>query len=236
MSKFYGDESRWDSPAVIWGAIALVCILTIVGNVIVWQVLRDPADASSSPRTSGPSGVGTDQDPASSDSLVDQCEARWHEQVAPIRAAETAIDQWRTHVMAMNDLVAGRISLSQATSFWNRTRIGAMHHIEQFQQAASRFQGTAADCAAHHALSMSGEDAAMGRCMHAIAVGDRLLAAADVAIRTWEHHVHHMEMLRRGEMTPAQATRMWISSWHAGNRQLHRYDVARRQALYVRCP
>jgi hypothetical protein len=246
MSGSYDDESRWDDPVVIWVAIALVCIIALLGNVIVWLVLHDSTDGSNpgTPGTAGASqaethdqsGLGTGGNPAPSKSLVAQCSARWHQEVAPFRAAETAIDQWRTHVTAMNKLVSGTLSITQATNFWNRTRIGAKHHIEQFERATSQFQQNAPDCAPHHAQGMSGEGGAMDRCMRAVTIGDRLLALANVTIRTWEHHVHHMEMLRRGEITAAQAAQMWLSSWRAGSRQLHRYDVVSRQAVYVRCP
>ena len=32
-------------------------------------------------------------------------------------------------------------------------------------------------------------------------------------------------MLRRGEMTPAQATRLWLKTWHRGNRQVRAYHA-----------
>ena len=40
----------------------------------------------------------------------------------------------------MNQLVAGDISVSQATTFWNQTRQGAMHNIMRFEQDRSRYE------------------------------------------------------------------------------------------------
>ena len=71
--------------------------------------------------------------------------------------------------------------------------------------------------------------------MLAAAAGDRLLDAAKTAITTWQQHVHHMEMLRNGQMTAAQATQMWQMSWQAGRAELVKYNRASMQALYLRC-
>jgi hypothetical protein len=71
--------------------------------------------------------------------------------------------------------------------------------------------------------------------MRAAVAGDRVLAAADTAITTWQQHVHHMEMLRTGQITATQATQMWQMSWRAGQRQLTEYGHASMQAFYLRC-
>jgi len=167
---------------------------------------------------------------------VDRCIARWHQQVTPLRTAESAIGQWRTHVTAMNELVSGKISLSQAMKFWNQTRVGAKHHIEAFERTASRFHHNAAECSSKAAGQDSADSESLRRCTHAVSVGDRLLAIAEETIHTWKHHVKDMEMLRDGQMTSAQAAQMWTASWQAGNRQLHLYGAASRRAVYVRCP
>jgi hypothetical protein len=37
-----------------------------------------------------------------------------------------------------------------------------------------------------------------------------------------------MDMLRAGEMSPEQATRLWLRSWHQGDRELEAYSRAAR--------
>jgi hypothetical protein len=39
-------------------------------------------------------------------------------------------------------------------------------------------------------------------------------------------HVRDMEMLRDGQLSPAEATRMWLASWQSGMRQLKAYRAA----------
>ena len=43
-------------------------------------------------------------------------------------------------------------------------------------------------------------------------------------VETWLHHIHDMEALRAGRITPKRATAMWIKHWHIGARQLKTYD------------
>ena len=68
-----------------------------------------------------------------------------------------------------------------------------------------------------------------------MAARDRTLHRATVALRTWETHVHHMEMLRDGEMTPQQATELWLQSWRAGDREVQAYREAARAGRGLTC-
>ena len=65
--------------------------------------------------------------------------------------------------------------------------------------------------------------------------GDRVLSAAGTAITTWKQNVHHLEMLREGQMTADQAAQMWQMSWRAGQRELVDFSRATLQTLYLRC-
>jgi hypothetical protein len=55
---------------------------------------------------------------------------------------------------------------------------------------------------------------------------DKELAGASVAITTWETHIHHMEMLRAGQLDPTHALHLWLQNWHAGVAQVAAYDKA----------
>ena len=235
---------------LLWAAIAAVCVLAVMGNLIVWLLVRgSDGDSSDTPAgtdlgrvsAENPSSDRPDSGVPQSDSAVQlamaDCRERWQQQRLPLRAAQSSLRQWRVHVRAMNQLVAGDISLSQATAFWNQTRKGAMHRIMEFEHAESRYSDAAPGCdtnrvqaTADNAFPASSRD-----CMRAAVAGDRVLAAAGNAITTWQHHVHHMEMLRTGQLSAAQASRMWQMSWQAGKRELVEYGRASTRALYLRC-
>jgi hypothetical protein len=63
-----------------------------------------------------------------------------------------------------------------------------------------------------------------------VAARHREIKRAAVALETWRTHVRHMEMLRRGEMSPEVATRMWLTNWREGSRQVDAYRSAARGA------
>ena len=76
---------------------------------------------------------------------------------------------------------------------------------------------------------------AIKSCSNAIAQRAAAIARARVAVGTWEHHVHDMEMLRMGHLTPAQATAAWRKNWKTGEKQLRAYDSAAAKAKRIHC-
>jgi hypothetical protein len=249
MSNYYEDPPRWTDARWVWAAIAAVCAIALLGNLAVWLLLRDSDPTSSSASAETQQGQGqpggasgqdfspetSEQDPDAA-SPVARCQARWQQQRQPLQAAQSSLRQWRVHVQAMNQLVAGDISASQATTFWNQTRMGAMHNIMRFEQDRSRYESKAPECGSGDLDTSEGQATPTDRdCIRAAMAGDRLLSAAGTAITTWKHHVHHMEMLRDGQMTADQAAQMWLMSWRAGQRELVEYSRASMQTLYLRC-
>lgn len=159
------------------------------------------------------------------------CRRVFDAQTRPLRAAAASLAQWKVHVGAMNKLVAGEITLSQATVFWNRTRAGAHRRLARYDEAVRSL--------AHHSGSCERRDApATGSyvsCQKAVDARAAELRVAAVALRTWRHHVRDMDMLRSGMLSPARATRMWIANWHKGAAQLQDYDDAVIAASAARC-
>ena len=236
------DKPRWTETDWLWATIAAVCVAGLLGNVAVWLMLRD-SDGDPTSTSAGVqgghvqlSGSGGHRQQPEVESAVADCRSRWQQQGQPLRAAQSSMHQWRVHIKAMNELVAGNISLAQATTFWNQTR-GAMHRIMRFEQAESRYKSTAPACSTNSVQQADGTAIPVGArdWVRAAVAGDRVLAAAKTAITTWQHHVHDMEMLRNGNLTAAQATQMWQMNWHMGQRQLAEYGHASRHALYLRC-
>jgi len=257
------DDNKvpWTDARMIWAAIAVVCLLAVLGNIVVWGLLHESDGGEQSVRAgqaidggharqgtgpgahdghSGAAGAHHQQDTAETGahdrndegSVASACDERWHQQLSPLRAADEAMSQWTVHITAMNKLVAGRISLAQATTFWNQTREGAIEHIRGFERADRAYKERAPDCPADPSKSLG---PAARQCVRAAGNGDHLITLADTAIHTWAHHVDEMEKLRSGQISPTQATQMWQMMWRAGQRQVTSYQEATQDAVYHRC-
>lgn len=61
----------------------------------------------------------------------------WRAQGEVLERAGRSLEQWRDHIGAMNQLVAGDITLAQTSQFWNSTRRGAASRIAAFEVAES---------------------------------------------------------------------------------------------------
>ena len=216
---------RW----LISAAVALV----LVGVVVSVELVRAHHQGSSqsttvdhradtTPRRT-PAGAGTTA--PSAHSLLVACRSVHDSQAKALSAAARSLAQWRIHVGAMNKLVAGDITLAQATRFWNATRAGAAHRVRQFRSADNRVSRSAR---CHAPNSSSTPSARLSSCLSAVEAAAATLATARRAIRTWAHHIADMEMLRMGQLSPTQAINMWIMNWHKGVRQLARYHAAAR--------
>lgn len=166
-----------------------------------------------------------------STTAVERCREVYAAQDEPLRAAAAALEQWEVHIGAMNKLIVGAITLKQATQFWNRTRVGASGRLEDVAAAGRRFDQRTARC------PQPGRTAAteLDGCYRAVLARNRALRLASVTLRTWAEHVHHMNMLRSGDMTPEQATELWLQSWRQGDRELRDYRAAAGNAQGLSC-
>ncbi len=158
-----------------------------------------------------------------------RCEEVYTAQVRSLTAVGPAMTQWEVHIGAMNKLVVGAISLAQAHEFWNQTREGAARNLAEFGDAHRAFAQRTARCP----MPASRASDALRGCAAVVGARHRELNRAAVALDTWRTHVRHMEMLRRGEMSPEEATRMWLNSWREGSRQVDAYRSAARGAQRV---
>jgi hypothetical protein len=132
----------------------------------------------------------------------------------------------------MNKLVTGVISLRQATKFWNQTRVGARHRVTDFERARAALERHGVDCPSP-AMLPSPSPQKLRACAREVTTDLRVLKAAETAIGTWLRHVHAMEMLRMGKMSPATASRMWLQMWHRGQHEIELYRAAARAAHHV---
>ena len=62
-----------------------------------------------------------------------------------------------------------------------------------------------------------------------------MLSAARPAAGTWLHHIHDMEALMAGEVTPEQALAAWVDKWREGRHEIRVYDRQVEQAQGLAC-
>lgn len=201
--------------AAIIGAVAVTVSLLVA---VAWLDRTQNDEPSSSPPTSNP-GAGRSSAAAEASRQLRSCQAVWRSQSTTMRAADRSLAQWQVHVDAMNQLVAGKISLDQAKAFWSRTRVGAAARVKRFETAAGWYATVAPRCGA----TTAGTSRALSSCRVGVRARDRAIQAGTVAVTTWKHHIMDMEALRAGKITPQHALRMWVMNWHLGVRQLKAY-------------
>ena len=237
MADFSNEEAGSQILIFVIGLL----VGAVVSGVLWWALPEDTeqvapdvsAQVSDGQRASasapGQASEETDptsapQDPAAA--RLDRCEEVYQAQGRPLQAVAPAMSQWELHIGAMNKLVAGAISLPQATQYWNQTRVGARENLQKFTVAQREFDERTARCPAPP--DSQGVPTELRSCIDTLAARSRTLRTAATALQTWRAHAAHMEMLRRGEMSPEEATRLWLRSWHQGNREVRAYHAAAR--------
>jgi hypothetical protein len=255
----FDDEQAPSSPGRIL-VFVLASLLALVLSFVVTRQIFGTADSGAPSRLAGSPSSATGTVPSAATTVTataagrapgagpgseelgeaaETCRLANLRQQAPLSAAEVSLAQFDKHIDAMNLLVAGKISLSVATTFWDETRVKATQNATAFRRADKELAGNAASCPAlDPAVADSapyGEVVAIKSCASAITARSTALARARTAVSTWEHHVHDMEMLRMGHLTPAQATAAWRKNWKAGEKQLAAYEKAAAQATRIPC-
>lgn len=172
--------------------------------------------------------------------MVDSCRLANLRQQADLAAAAVSLEQFQKHIDAMNLLVTGKISLAVARTFWDQTRVMASQNAAAFRAADELLAAT------HSACPEPGPTAACSApvdkveavtaCAKAGMARGAVLARARDAITTWEHHIHDMELLRTGQISPAQATSKWQINWQTGQRQVDAYGATLLVANTLKCP
>lgn len=188
---------------------------------------------SPTPQPAASRTAGTDTARRQASALVGTCRLANLRQEADLGTAAAAMSSWARHIEAMNLLVAGRISLAVATDFWASSRVGASKGIADFRSADRAYALTSSGrCAPMEGPAAAGAGAgatavaAVRECSAALGLGDAALARARPALSAWEHHIHDMDALLAGRITPGQAKARWQHSWRAGNAQLEAYRAS----------
>ncbi|HEU5037703.1 MAG TPA: hypothetical protein VFT70_11910 [Nocardioides sp.] len=202
---------------------------------IIWALVAvvtggsDPAAPAADLSRSDPL-LGASRGAQSGPSILDRCDSKAISLAGPLEVAEPAMDQWELHIGAMNKLVVGAITLDQANAFWNQTRVGAHRRIDEFLAADKEARKQHPGCPAADKLPPTADRAALS-CARKVDAERAALRVGRTAVHTWKVHVHHMEMLRDGMMSPARATELWLAMWQRGVHELKDYRAAEKLAL-----
>jgi hypothetical protein len=187
--------------------------------------------------SSGPAAAQA-QDPLAAE--TDACRLANRRERKALSAAAASLEQFQKHIDAMNQLVSGTISLATATMFWDQTRVAAQAKVRAFQAADKAVTTKGATCPEllpTEACSAPLEQVnAITDCAKAELGRLVVLSRARTAVTTWSHHVHDMEMLRMGQLSPSQATSLWQQNWKKGQRQVDSYLAASQLVDSLKCP
>lgn len=239
MTSWIDPDKDFESPGGQTFVVGATVGALLVG--IVWFALSavnsgqspDGGRAGPAPAAMGSEAPSSASPRGPSASPQQPCVAVFDAQTEALESAESSMAQWEVHVGAMNQLVTGAITLTQASAFWNQTRVGAQRRLDRFGTAIESYRSREARCPESRRTYEPA--AAPGSCPAAVGLRARTLRRADRALAVWQHHVHDMEMLRNGDITPAQATRMWLSSWRRGAHQINVYRDSATESDRHRC-
>lgn len=216
------------------GAVASAAALGLLVSTFWWLSYDQPSEAGQrTDRTADTTSIAATSRSAVEASMKD-CRSAWDAQLKSLGAAADSLQQWQTHVTAMNQLVAGKITLDRANRFWERTRVQAAEKVERFSAADRAYTDADHSCRAPDE-AQDADLAAFSACEKGIAQRDQALEAARVAIGTWHHHVMDMNLLRAGKMSPERAIQLWQKYWKQGVAQLNEYRTAVRKTEDLAC-
>lgn len=239
---FDDDRARVLVAVAMVGIFALGAVASLV-VVRTWTNLTDDEQSSAGNASLARGSQLSDQGPVDSDAddsgvaedasptpatRLSRCARAAQDLDGPLAAAKPSLEQWAVHIGAMNQLVVGEITLQQATAFWDRTRVGAQRRVGEFRDAMTVLRQRGLDCPSP-ALLAPGARRLPG-CARQVEAGEQVLREAGRSIDMWEHHVHQMDMLRLGQLTPEEATRSWMTMWQRGARELDSYRTSAREA------
>jgi hypothetical protein len=234
------------TAALVGGGLATTPRETTPGGASTSSTSRTSSGTSASTRaTTATTATTTSAVPTASapgaplGADAEACRLANLRQQAPLSAAAVSLAQFDKHIDAMNLLVAGKITLAVATTFWDQTRVGAAQNAAAFHSADKQLSSAGSGCTPPSPTvayaAPYGQLLAISSCANAIKARGAALARARVAVTTWEHHIHDMEMLRMGHITAAQATAAWNKNWRIGAAQLAAYDSATAAAKKLTC-
>jgi hypothetical protein len=240
--QYDGPHSRV-RPHHWLGPVAIVVAVVALTTTLSWLSLeweRSPGPRDGGTPTAEPATSQTDPSDIASlqaviDSAAQECRSAWAAQEAPLDTAAASLAQWQVHVDAMNQLVAGEITLVEATAFWEQTRIQAAAKVAAFSSADVKYVATDPSCRTPLVADDTVVVEDLSACEDAVEARDEALDAARVSIRTWHHHIIDMDLLRAGELSPELALELWRRYWKQGVEELAAYRKELGETALVSC-
>jgi hypothetical protein len=216
-----------------FGPLAAMAAVAVLTATLFWLSLELDRSPPPMDRETPDTDHGTSQpapsDPDSElqaviDAAVEECRWLWRAQESPLNAAATSLAQWQAHIDAMNQLVAGAITLDQATLFWEQTRVEAAQNVRAFTAADRAHVAGDRSCRSPLTADDTAVDVeTLSACEEAVEARAEVLDAARVSIQTWHHHVIDMNLLRAGKLSPELALELWRRFWKQGLEELAAY-------------
>ena len=236
MTYGYDDQGKGRGVLLVGAVVGAM----LVG--VVWLGTSRLSSPESEPRQAmnpvleaadEPSAEGNE--PSRPASRLERCQSVHEAQSAPLRTAADSLTQWEVHIGAMNKLVVGAITLEQASQFWNDTRAGAHAKLHDFATARRHYAQRIYRCTAPPGRALQQTNPSLAQCHGAVVARGRTLRRATTSLERWERHVHHMDMLRSGEMTAEEATQLWLQNWRKGDREVRAYRATARSGRGLTC-
>jgi hypothetical protein len=202
-------------PAVVLAVVAAGLVALMIA---ILQQPDDRATTAEPPSRSGATAVTS----AVEASLAATCRTAVALAERDLQSADAAMVHWRRHITAMTDLVAGRMTLAQATEFWDATRVAGKRTVTTWQRADGEFRRGSRSC-----LESSSAGSGPGAsCQVRTSAAAVLLATERASLRDWRRHIRQMESLRAGRITPEHALHLWDAMYQRGLSGLRQVDEA----------
>jgi len=205
--------------------VLVVAAMSAAAGALGYAVSKSRATDSAAQLTSA---VST----ADAVELQTACRTRWSEQVRVAFAADAVLDQWQLHLDAMNQFVAGDITLDQLLAFWKRSQVAAEQNVDFFAAVDRDLRSSTVRCR----VDPYQRQGTLGTCAAATSAFARALMAARTAVQSWEHHMADLVALQSGGLTAEAASDMWSGSSGDSQRELRTYADRTALALNLSCP
>lgn len=193
---------------------------------------QSATDPSTSPTTQPTDTATTEADPMVA--ALASCRAAWDLRVAARDDAARSLGQWDRHLVIMNNLQAGKISLATAKAQWPATTEKAAENIVTFRNADAALKASKDACAVDAAAAGADADA-IRQCAASLKTIDQVLVPARAAIAPWETHLKDQSHFKAGAITPASAEAKWRALWQKGVQTMPAYKAAAPKGQSAAC-
>ena len=226
MTYYYDEVLRSRRHAFAAGVVAGALVIALIW-VSLWAVgssgLEEPAPAA-------PTGEAQGTPPLISETAqnrLTRCEEVFAAQTPVLETLAGPLSQWRNQISRTNKLVTGVITLDEGLNVWDQTRVGVIDELAQYRSARDAFDERTARCPGPNEGNPRSFEV---QCSKGTALREAQIRAADTALGSWKLHVDDLELLRAGQITYAEVSQRWLTTWRQDVKELKTYSRAARAA------